>query len=144
MDPDRPAWLFLDLWSAARRSVRQATLLLEEQGVGDNELAALLHLATSPAGLTVTNLAEEMGVAFMSASDAAGRLERAGDLERVPHATDRRSSVVQLTNTGAVRARSALELLDELARRIAADGGATTQELSQLAARLNEVLTAAE
>ena len=78
MDPDRPAWLFLDLWSAARRSVRQVALLLEEQGVGDNELAALLHLATSPTGLTVTNLAEEMGVAFMSASTLSSNGSRAG------------------------------------------------------------------
>ena len=67
MATQRSARLFLDLWSAARRSVAAVAEALEAHGIGDQELAVLLHLeAAGP--LTVTDLAQEMGVAFMRLS----------------------------------------------------------------------------
>jgi DNA-binding MarR family transcriptional regulator len=78
----------------------------------------------------------------MSASDAAARLERAEDVVRVEHPTDKRSAVVRLTPAGSGRAHTALELLDELAVQIAGGAGTTPAELVRLAARLEEVLSA--
>jgi MarR family transcriptional regulator, multiple antibiotic resistance protein MarR len=111
---NRPARPFLDLWARARRSVRVVAEALAEHGIGDNELAALLHLAEAPKGMTISELAGEMGAAFMSVSDAVARLERDGDAERLPHPTDGRASVVRLTKRGRKRARDAERVLSNL------------------------------
>jgi DNA-binding MarR family transcriptional regulator len=87
---------------------------LAERGIGDNELAALLHLAEAREGMTISELAGEMGAAFMSVSDAVGRLERDGDAERLPHPTDGRASVVRLTKQGRTRALDAERVLETL------------------------------
>jgi DNA-binding MarR family transcriptional regulator len=127
--------LFLELWAAARRSVRAVAELLESSGVGDNELAVLLHLADRPKGATVTELADEMGVAFMSASDAVSRLERDGDAERAPHPVDGRATVVRLTRKGRKRARAAHDLLAGFSRVVSERADA---DLARLAAQLND------
>ena len=110
----RPARPFLELWARARRSVRVVAEALAERGIGDNELAALLHLAEAREGMTISELAQEMGAAFMSVSDAVARLERDGDAERLPHATDGRKSVVRLTKQGRKRALDAERVLATL------------------------------
>jgi DNA-binding MarR family transcriptional regulator len=113
---DRPARPFLELWARARRSVRVVADALAERGIGDNELAALLHLSAHEEGMTISELASEMGAAFMSVSDAVTRLERDGDAERVPHPSDRRAQLVRLTRTGRKRARDAERVLATLTK----------------------------
>ena len=61
----------------------------------------------------------------MSASDAVTRLERAGDVERVPHPSDGRSSLIRLTRAGSRRAEAAAALLDRLARSLTRSAGTT-------------------
>jgi DNA-binding MarR family transcriptional regulator len=139
MDPGRPGWLFVELWSTARHSVRLVAELLAEEGVGDDELACLLQLSASPEGLTITDLASAMGVPFMSASDAVGRLERAGDVRRAAHPSDRRSSLIRLTTSGARRADAAAELLDRLARSLTRSAGTTPATTRAELARLADV-----
>jgi DNA-binding MarR family transcriptional regulator len=138
MATQRSARLFLDLWSAARRSVAAVAEVLEAHGIGDNELAVLLHLEdTGP--LTVTALAQEMGVAFMTASDAVARLERDGDVRRESNPRDRRSNLVALTPAGKRRAAAALKLVSGLADDV---GGKSRVELEQSAVELREAFEA--
>src|SRR3954447_17032552 len=139
MDPGRPGWLFLELWSTARHSVRLVAELLAREGVGDDELACLLHLSTSREGLTITEIAAAMGVPFMSASDAVGRLEQAGDVKRTQHPSDRRSSLVSLTMRGERRAEAAGELLDRLAGSLTRGAGTTPARARTEIARLADV-----
>jgi DNA-binding MarR family transcriptional regulator len=141
MDPGRPGWLFVELWSTARHSVRLVAELLAQEGVGDDELACLLQLSASPAGLTITEIAAAMGVPFMSASDAVGRLEHAGDVERAEHPNDRRSSLIRLTRRGARRAEAAGVLLDRLARSLTRSAGTTPAAARAEIARLADVFT---
>jgi DNA-binding MarR family transcriptional regulator len=141
MDPGRPGWLFVELWSTARHSVRLVAELLAQEGVGDDELACLLQIAASFDGLTITALAEAMGVPFMSASDAVARLERAGDAERVPHPTDGRSSLIRLTPGGLERADAAAALLDRLARSLTRGAGTSPATARAELARLAEVFS---
>ena len=139
MDPGRPGWLFVELWSTARHSVRLVAELLAQEGVGDDELACLLQLAASPEGLTITEIADAMGVPFMSASDAVTRLERAGDAERVPHPSDGRSSLIRLTRVGSRRAEAAAALLDRLARSLTRSAGTSPTNARAELARLADV-----
>jgi DNA-binding MarR family transcriptional regulator len=141
MDPHRPGWLFVELWSTARHSVRLVAELLAQEGVGDDELACLLQLSASPDGLTITEIAAAMGVPFMSASDAVGRLEQAGDVKRTQHPSDRRSSLVRLTARGERRAEAAGELLDRLARSLTRGAGTTPAKARAEIARLANVFT---
>jgi DNA-binding MarR family transcriptional regulator len=140
MDSSRPAGLFLDLWTAARRSVRLVADALADAGIGDVELACLLHLSATPAGQTLTSLAETMGVAFMSVSDAVARLERDGDARRLPHPDDRRALLVQLTPRGARRAADAAQVLDGLARGLARERGLSVADARRLATDLRDVV----
>ena len=140
MDPGRPGWLFLELWSTARHSVRLVAELLAQEGVGDDELACLLQLSASAGGLTITEIAYAMGVPFMSASDAVtprtGR-RRGGE----PHPSDRRSSLIRLTKSGARRADAAATLLDRLARSLTRSAGTTPATARAEIARLADVFT---
>ena len=142
MNPGRPGWLFVELWSTARHSVRLVADHLAEEGVGDDELACLLQLSASPDGLTVTEIAAAMGVPFMSASDAVARLEKAGDVRRSEHPTDGRSSLIGLSKAGERRAEAAGELLDRLARSLTRRAGTTPAnaraEIARLAAVFSE------
>jgi len=139
MDPGRPGWLFVELWTTARRSVRLVAELLAQEGVGDDELACLMQLAASPEGLTITEIADAMGVPFMSASDAVGRLERAGDVERAPHPSDGRAVLILLTRAGSERAQAAAALLDRLARSLTRSAGTSPARARAELARLAEV-----
>src|SRR4051794_3334844 len=139
MDPGRPGWLFVELWSTARHSARLVAELLAQEGVGDEELACLLQLSASPEGLTITEIGAAMGVPFMSASDAVGRLERAGDVRRAEHPSDRRSSLIRLTKRGSRRAEAAGELLDRLARSLTRSAGTTPAVARAEIGRLAEV-----
>jgi DNA-binding MarR family transcriptional regulator len=136
MANERSAQMFLDLWSAARRSVAAVSDALAERGIGDDELAALLHLAAAERPLTLTELADEMGVAFMTASDAVTRLEREGDARRESNPSDRRSNHIALTREGKRRATAATKVVSRLA-----DDLGSRDDLEDSAARLREAFT---
>jgi DNA-binding MarR family transcriptional regulator len=141
MATDRGAQLFVTVWAAARRSVRLVEQRMREEGADDHELALVLELALADAPLTTTAVAERMGVAFMTASDALGRLESGGTVRQAPNPADRRSSLFTLTETGEVQARRAVSILAPLADELAAAAGLSADEIQGLASRLHEVFT---
>ena len=74
-------------------------------------------------------------------SQAVDRLEKSGLCARRPNPADRRSSIVQLTDTGSALTREAGRVFDEeLAARIAAP--LTTAQLGHLATALAALRTA--
>ncbi len=60
---------------------------------------ALEHLSRSD-GLTLGELAERLGLTSGGVSALADRLERAGQVERVPNPRDARSRLLRLTEAG--------------------------------------------
>jgi DNA-binding MarR family transcriptional regulator len=140
---ERGAQLFVTVWAAARRSVRLVEQRLREEGADDHELALVLELVLADGPLTTTAVAERMGVAFMTASDALTRLESRGTVRQAPNPADRRSSLFMLTEQGEVQARRALSILAPLAEELAAAAGLSVEDIQGLAARLNEAFTRA-
>lgn len=94
-------------WQAVRA---QITRDLSAAGFGDIGAA---HLAVfqypSPRGLRVTTLAARAGMSRQAITYLIGELEEKGYLERRPDPSDRRASLVQLTERGeaAIRAMRA-------------------------------------
>lgn len=92
---------------------------LTEQGFGDlrfNDGVVIQHVLAAP--LSITALAERMGVTQQAASKAVADLERRGLLQRAPDPDDARTKLLHLTEHAhhaveATRARRA-ELQDEL------------------------------
>src|SRR5436189_5898497 len=82
---DRGAQLFITVWAAARRAVRLVEERLRQEGAGDDELALVLELVLANRPLTTTAVAERMGVAFMTASDALARLESRRTVRPAPN-----------------------------------------------------------
>jgi DNA-binding MarR family transcriptional regulator len=141
---DRGAQLFVTVWAAARRSVRLVEQRMRDEGADDHELALVLELALADGPLTTTAVAERMGVAFMTASDALGRLESRGTVRQAPNPADRRSSLFTLTEKGESQARRAISILAPLADELGAAARLSLDEVQGLAARLKEVFTPAE
>ncbi|WP_320065537.1 MarR family transcriptional regulator [Micromonospora sp. RTGN7] len=63
------------------------------------EVLVLLHFSRSGA-LPLTTICAQLEVHQTTTSIVVGRLEKQGFVTRVPHPTDRRSKLVQLTETG--------------------------------------------
>ncbi len=92
---------------------------LTEQGFGDlrfNDGVVIQHVLAAP--LSITALAERMGVTQQAASKAVADLERRGLLSREPDPEDARTKLLQLTDHAreGVEATRALrkDLQDEL------------------------------
>jgi DNA-binding MarR family transcriptional regulator len=141
-----PATFFLDLWRAARLGEALVARELRAAGVPrEDEFALLQHLAVAGRPLTRSEVAEQMGVAYMTASDALRRLEGSGDVERLPNPRDGRSHLVRLSPAGAERARAAQAPLRAALERLrpGADGDAAAPGPAEDVARLLQALEAA-
>ena len=79
---------------------RLQAILAQGMSINSSEFAALGHLRRSH-HLTPKELAEVLGVATSSVTYVVDRLESAGLIARMPHPDDRRSLLVELTETGA-------------------------------------------
>lgn len=89
----------------------------------------------------VNEIAAALSITIGGASQAVDRLEKNGLCARRPNPADRRSSIVQLTDTGSTLTREAGRIFDEeLAARIAAP--LTTAQLGHLATALATLRTA--
>jgi DNA-binding MarR family transcriptional regulator len=131
LSPD--ALFFLRLWIAAHRGERLAARELEQAGLAGPQLSMLLLVALhGPA--TTTALAAELGVPFMTASDALQRLVAAGEVEQQPNPADRRSHVFELTAEGRRRVASVEAPLLRAASVV------RTAALSDAVDRLNDAL----
>lgn len=77
------------------------------EGKGSQKrILIILHEA---GGMTQRELTERMGVQPGSASEVIGKLESAGLIQRKRSQTDRRTTDIQLTETGRKRAEEAVE-----------------------------------
>lgn len=116
---------------------------LAADGMGDlrfNDGVVIQHVVAGP--LSITELAERMGVTQQAASKAAADLERRNLLTRRPSPTDARAKLLRLTDRGSAavegtRVRRA-ELEAELVREFGAERvGAARELLAAILARFD-------
>ncbi|WP_110473041.1 MarR family winged helix-turn-helix transcriptional regulator [Williamsia limnetica] len=98
------------------------------------ELLALLMFSKTGL-LPMAKIGERLQVHPTSVTNVVDRLESAAFVERVPHPTDRRATLIQITQVGRDVVASAT---DELNRRVFPDIGLTSSELSELNAILGK------
>ena len=106
----------IDLASMVALVVRLAgpinQLMARELGLPLNDLAALQHLVgLPPAG--PAELGRRLGMSSASATVLADRLERAGYVRRHRDPHDRRRVILEVTDTAAMRAQTAIGPLVE-------------------------------
>jgi DNA-binding MarR family transcriptional regulator len=113
---------------------------LREAGFGDiRPAAANVFPFVSPAGITVSELAELAHVRKQTMAQAVDQLERTGYVERRPNPLDRRSQLVFLTERGA----SVTPVTHAAAERVEQQWARLTspEELEVLRAALQRLLT---
>ena len=140
--PDASAELFLQLWIAAHRGERLVAHELERDGVVVPQLALLL-LVERHQPVTATRLATELGVPFMTASDAVTRLVDAELVSRAPNPDDGRSSLLSLTTTGRAKVRAVRKPMRRALEVLAAAADADLPSGADALAALNDALAAA-
>lgn len=76
---------------------------------GKGSQKRILIILHETGGMTQRELTERMGVQPGSASEVIGKLESAGLIQRKRSQTDRRTTDIELTETGRIRAEEAVE-----------------------------------
>lgn len=89
-------------------------------GLTPGQLGALLLIEANQ-GLSQTQLGAALGIDRSSVVPLLDRLEGQDLIRRSPHASDRRTHALALTETGTALIRRILPVLDAHERRIAAD-----------------------
>jgi DNA-binding MarR family transcriptional regulator len=130
------------LWIAAHRGERLVAHELERDGVDTPQLALLL-LVERHQPATLTALATELGVPFMTASDAVTRLVDAELVSRAPNPDDRRSQLVSLTPAGRARLKAAQKPMRRALQLLAESPGADLSSAAAALAELNAALATA-
>jgi DNA-binding MarR family transcriptional regulator len=98
---------------------RHRATLARSLGVTDVEMLALVHLAEQ-AELAPSQIATLLDLSSGGATALVQRLERAGHVTRQPHPTDRRSTLIRLSQRTAKRlAEAQSPLVDGIERTIA-------------------------
>jgi DNA-binding MarR family transcriptional regulator len=92
------------------------------------ELLMLLHFSRGGA-LPLVVIGSRLQVHPTSVTSAVDRLERQGLVRRVPHPTDRRTKLAELTKDGRMRV---LEATERLNATVFADPGVTAHQSEQL------------
>jgi DNA-binding MarR family transcriptional regulator len=132
------SWTVLhELWAVAHRAERVVARELAAAGVDGTELAVLGLLARMRSA-TTTELANELGVPFMTMSSVLQRLESRGELARSANPADGRSHVFALNGVGEARARSAGRVVNAAVKRVGAE--VDLEELASVLERLHEAL----
>lgn len=115
---------FLSVLHAAMRAVRcEADAQLGDQSVAPGQVRMLRVLAREGGAARPSALAEALGVSPRSITSKVDAAERDGHAVRRPDPTDRRATLVELTDQG----RAALERLGQLR---ASGAGGLLQHLS--------------
>lgn len=84
----------------ASRTDKIRSLLARELNLAPTDLRALYHVGDHP-DVTPRQLADHLEISTGSMTPVLDRLEQRGYLERVAHATDRRSVLLRTTPAGA-------------------------------------------
>ena len=116
----------------------------EPFGISDNDYGLLAPLRRTgvPFELTPTELAKHRMITSGGMTAAIDRLERRGLVARVPNPTDRRGSLVRLTDEGRQAVDAAMTEHVQIEHRLAAALDHAEQE--QLASLLRKLLLALE
>jgi DNA-binding MarR family transcriptional regulator len=133
---------FLRLWTSAHRGERVVARELARAGAEVPQLAMLLLVERHEPAST-TQLAEAIGVPFMTASDALSRLTDAGLAARAPNPRDRRSHLFSLTAPGRERLAATRAPMERALERLVAtgaDAAALGAAVEALDAALGEAL----
>jgi DNA-binding MarR family transcriptional regulator len=109
---------------------------LEAQGLSESKAHLLFLLADGPR--TQRELADALGVTPRSVTTYVDDLAAAGLLTREPHPTDRRATLVTLSEQGAQTAGGLVEGRSVLAEQLFAD--CTVDDLERATAVLDEAL----
>ena len=129
---------FLRLWTSAHRGERAVARELAQAGAELPQLTMLLLVELHEPAST-TQLAEAIGVPFMTASDALGRLTDAGLVARRPNPRDRRSHLFSLTPEGGARLVATRAPIARALERLGSTG-ADVEALADALERLNDAL----
>ncbi|MGN6145488.1 MAG: MarR family winged helix-turn-helix transcriptional regulator [Mesorhizobium sp.] len=105
---------------------------------GEFDVLATLRRSGAPFSLTPTALYETTMVTSGAMTNRLDRLEKAGLIRRVPHPSDRRGLMVQLTEEGRELIDRAVEAHIENEHRILS--GLDTEERERLAALLEKLI----
>lgn len=125
------------LMRAARIALSRVEAELKPLGISfaRYEVLMLLHLSRRKA-LPMHVIGSRLQVHQTSVTNAVDRLEEAGLVERHPHPTDRRATVIHLTDKGDALAERATAILNA---EVFEDPGLTSRETKSLVKLLTEM-----
>jgi DNA-binding MarR family transcriptional regulator len=127
----------LDAYSALRRELSlMRAAEMKDLAFGHNQLVLIFRLSQSSAALN--ELAEYTSSDKASTSRTVASLEEAGFVKRVPHKTDRRISMIELTSKGRKMAEQTTEIRNYIGENVNAT--LTVAEQKTLASLLNKVV----
>lgn len=95
-------WLRL-LYCTSRIEQQLQSRLTAEFGMSLARFDLLSQLERAPAGLTMTELSRQMMVSNGATTSLVDRLAEDGLLQRAPHPSDRRTTIISLTGQGRER-----------------------------------------
>lgn len=127
-------------WRGAERAMSEASQ--RRMNLGESDMRALRFLITAHRqGVVATpsSIAHQLGVSTAATTRLIDRLARAGHVRRVPHPTDRRSLVIEVTEETLRSARARVGLTH--ARRFDAIAALTVRE-REVVARFFDALVA--
>ena len=107
-------------------------------GLSESELHSLRHLIRGPLG--PNDLARTLGVTSAASSGIVDRLEARGHVSRTPHTTDKRRTVVVITDSG--RAEVLAQMRPMFEGLIAADSRLNDQERATVNGYLRDIISA--
>ena len=94
--------------------------LLRDAHASLGNVNLLLVIEATPT-CRVQDIAKALAITVGGTSQAVDRLEKAGWCARVPHPSDRRSSIVELTDAGVAVLRQAAPVFDDALERLLGD-----------------------
>ena len=107
-------------------------------GLSQSELHSLRHLLAGPLG--PNDLARTLGVTSAASSGIVDRLEARGHVSRQPHPTDKRRTVVVISDSGRVEVLAQLRPMFE--GLVAADSRLNDEQRQVVDAYLRDIIAA--
>jgi DNA-binding MarR family transcriptional regulator len=112
--------------------------LARRTGLSESELHSLRHLLGGPLG--PNDLARTLGVTSAASSGIVDRLEARGHVSRQPHPTDKRRTVVVLSDSGRVEGLAQMRPMFE--GLVAADARLSDEQRTIVDAYLVDIIAA--
>jgi DNA-binding MarR family transcriptional regulator len=112
--------------------------LARRTGLSESELHSLRHLIGGPLG--PNDLARTLGVTSAASSGIVDRLEARGHVSRQPHPTDKRRTVVVISDSGRTEVMAQMRPMFEAL--VAADAKLTAEQRRIVDAYLRDITAA--